>query len=382
MFKRLILAALVLGVSLVLFSDVNPDTLPEKYVPKVIIDAEFVTEKNIPEGIKTPEELKEYVRRPGVFNGLNMDYDGPVPKDMEIDKDGNIYIFDPENNRIQKFDKDGRYLKSIPVPDCWLMDDNSMALEHYKDEFTIDDEGNIYVLDSGVGDIEGWKKGIGLVNKRGEVIIDTAWAYVYRNSVEVIEIDQRGKEIKRILLPWEIDGKKVDYNESKLERDEEGEVVIEVGSYGKKNILKIKEERGKKIAVGLFDSRKAKDDIRYIAAQGYNPKGFVKSISRKKKELRMGDRKIKITDASRILGIKVLGKDKWGNIFVEVSAWKGFKIKKYSPVGILLAAIQVSPSPYWSKYTYKRMIDSSGNYYELQVKDHKLRVVKWERRGK
>ena len=94
MFKRLILTVLVLGFSVSLFSQVNPDSLPEKYVKKVIIDAKWGD-------------------GPGEFGIAKWSdpLEGPGP--MTIDEEGNIYIADPGNFVIHKFDSSGRFIKDF-----------------------------------------------------------------------------------------------------------------------------------------------------------------------------------------------------------------------------------------------------------------------------
>ena len=73
----------------------------EEYVPEVIIEGKWGAGE-------------------GEF-GRQIHPDAPAvnriyqPSSLAVDSRGNIYILDVVNNRIQKFDKDGRYLKSIPV---------------------------------------------------------------------------------------------------------------------------------------------------------------------------------------------------------------------------------------------------------------------------
>ncbi len=96
MFKRLILTALVLGVSVVLFSQVNSDMLPVKYVKKVIIDA-------------------KWGNGPGEF-GINLNTD-PItaPGGISIDSNGDIYIVDMANHRVQHFDRNGKLCNTFKI---------------------------------------------------------------------------------------------------------------------------------------------------------------------------------------------------------------------------------------------------------------------------
>ena len=94
---RRIMFVLVFGVCLGLFSQVNPDTLPEKYVKKVIIEA-------------------KWGNGPGEF-GLD-----PLPESYEyttyftVGPNGNIYIEDPNNCRINVYTKTGKFLREIKIP--------------------------------------------------------------------------------------------------------------------------------------------------------------------------------------------------------------------------------------------------------------------------
>jgi len=99
MYKRIILTGLVLGFSVGLFSQVNPDTLPEKYIPKVIAKAKFW-------GVK-PGELELGYR---MWEG-EADY----PTSIVADSKGRIYILDHLNNRVVVFDTLGKFIREIPV---------------------------------------------------------------------------------------------------------------------------------------------------------------------------------------------------------------------------------------------------------------------------
>jgi len=73
----------------------------EEYVPKVIIEAKWGT-------------------KPGEFGIKTFKYQPPIgPKVMFVTNGGDIYILDPLNQRIQKFNQDGKYQTSInyiPTP--------------------------------------------------------------------------------------------------------------------------------------------------------------------------------------------------------------------------------------------------------------------------
>jgi hypothetical protein len=80
--------------------DISSDVPVYEYVPKVIIKGKWGS---------NPGEF-------GVWETMN-EGDRIVyePTSMAVDSKGNIYILDIVNERIQKFDSEGRYLLSIPV---------------------------------------------------------------------------------------------------------------------------------------------------------------------------------------------------------------------------------------------------------------------------
>jgi hypothetical protein len=77
--------------------DISSDVPVYEYVPKVIIRGKWG---------KKPGEFG----REGEADVMDL-----KPESMAVDSKGNIYILDFVNNRIQKFDSEGRYLKSIEV---------------------------------------------------------------------------------------------------------------------------------------------------------------------------------------------------------------------------------------------------------------------------
>jgi hypothetical protein len=77
---------------------VNQTVITEEYVAKVIIEAKWGTNEG------------EFGR-----NFLGMGTKDYKPSSLAVNSKGEIYILDLVNNRIQKFDKDGKYLKNIWV---------------------------------------------------------------------------------------------------------------------------------------------------------------------------------------------------------------------------------------------------------------------------
>ena len=59
------------------------------------------------------------------------------------DSEGNVYVVDTRNVRVQKFDSNGNFLTMWGSLGC---KDNQFLIPH---DIAIDSEGNIYITDSG-----------------------------------------------------------------------------------------------------------------------------------------------------------------------------------------------------------------------------------------
>lgn len=71
-----------------------------------------------------------------------------TPRDIAVAPNGDIYVLDSENARVQHFDKDGKFLSKFGSPG---KGDGQFALAQYNSGpsgITIDEDGNIYVADS------------------------------------------------------------------------------------------------------------------------------------------------------------------------------------------------------------------------------------------
>lgn len=65
------------------------------------------------------------------------------PMDMAVDKEGHIYVLDAGNYRVQKYDREGKYLMTIGRPGQGPGEFSRPV------SMDVDDEGNIYILDVG-----------------------------------------------------------------------------------------------------------------------------------------------------------------------------------------------------------------------------------------
>jgi sugar lactone lactonase YvrE len=79
----------------------------ETYVSKVVIQAPWGA-KNL---VYDKEESK-----PGEFGFHSSEEATIAPNTFTIAPNGDIYIVDPLNKRIQRFNKDGQFISVIPIP--------------------------------------------------------------------------------------------------------------------------------------------------------------------------------------------------------------------------------------------------------------------------
>ena len=80
------------------------------------------------------------------------------PTYVTLDKDGNVYVTDTLNSRVQKFDPEGKYLRSFGQRgNGWGMFDKPKGA-------ALDSFGNVYVVDSGWSNVQ-------VFNQKGEMLI-------------------------------------------------------------------------------------------------------------------------------------------------------------------------------------------------------------------
>jgi|GEM_PF-3603846 len=129
----------------------------EEYVPKVIIEAKWqkTKEKLVPHEwdpwggwISCGREIYgRFGEGTASFGFSHSNITGllppRMPRSIAIDKDKNLYILDPVNLRVLKFNKDGMYLETINLDkrfekqDFWFLEG--------KEKIYVDKENNIYI---------------------------------------------------------------------------------------------------------------------------------------------------------------------------------------------------------------------------------------------
>ncbi len=91
---------------------------------------------------KTPRTSLELVRKIGDIDTEDEHFAFNYPSDVAVDKEGNIYVLDASNARVQKFGPDGKYLATIgrkgQGPGEFI----------FPDTISFDKDGNLVVADS------------------------------------------------------------------------------------------------------------------------------------------------------------------------------------------------------------------------------------------
>jgi len=114
------------------------------YAQKIeTVDGVKVIHNDKPKWGKKPKVALEYVRQIGEFDAEDENYQFYQPRGIVKDKEGNIYILDGGNHRIQKFDKEGNYLLTIGQKG---KGPGEMEMPLF---FNINGESHIYLVDMG-----------------------------------------------------------------------------------------------------------------------------------------------------------------------------------------------------------------------------------------
>ena len=92
---------------------------------------------------KEPKIALEFVRNIGDLESDDENVLFYMPMDIAVDKEGNVYVLDSGNHRIQKFDSEGNFLASFG------RHGQGPGEFQYPQSIDIDDKGNMYIADSG-----------------------------------------------------------------------------------------------------------------------------------------------------------------------------------------------------------------------------------------
>ncbi|MFC1514157.1 NHL repeat-containing protein [candidate division KSB1 bacterium] len=100
---------------LISFSCAEQDTAPKTYTVEMIDGVKHIhnSEPLWDEESLTPKIELVFIRQIGEIDGTDRNLQFYVPNDIQIDSEGNIYVVDCWNHRIQKFDRNANYLLTI-----------------------------------------------------------------------------------------------------------------------------------------------------------------------------------------------------------------------------------------------------------------------------
>ncbi len=146
---------------------ISCSTTPDTYTIEIIDGVRYIHNTGQQwEG--EPELSLEFVNKIGDLDSEDENFILYDVSDVGIDHSGNIFAFDTGNNRVQKYDPDGKYLKTIgsrgegpgELDSPWALD--------------IDQHGKLYIIDRGKGTMDEF-------DNSGEFIKSTRLEKTYNN---------------------------------------------------------------------------------------------------------------------------------------------------------------------------------------------------------
>lgn len=318
--KRLLQAVMVITILAGTAFAQSDTTLPERYEPKVMIEAPI---KVVPFEIINEYDTSEMTsaKQPGVFGRRgDVNIESALPKDMDVDSAGNIYINDPANNRIQVFSKEGKYINSIDIHDAYSIATDKYGepdIVNYKSHFALAPDGSIYVHDE------------------------------VKNEVE--HIDMKGNVLGKESL---------------------------VRKEGKETVMEFKEYFNKNGNYFITNSIYSKVPIKSIKLKRMNNKNMMVEINNQKYNI--------VTEQDmagfNLVGIDKNNKH-YFSILEENKNWPQY-IRKYNIYGKLITSFMLSDEEGRYLVPKKIIIDEDGRYYELKIDNDKVIVIRWERIAK
>ena len=267
-----------------------------------------------------------------------------------LDMQGNIYLLDYLNDRIQKYGKDGNFLKIIPIK----------CTEERKEQN--------YIIEDGKKLKHGYKS-IPIFKIRRFWVDKDGFLYAYEDiNKEHIKYDQKGKELgrtKQAIGVHYINGKPFTFTGAG--KNEITYIRLEGNSVIKMEARAL--PKGDRTIKGNFYLEDLEKLNSYWIEDGENEKE--KKIIKKDKEGNIL-KEIKINWGEKIKYLDLIHIDKLGNIYFTISG----SHRIYDKEGNVLSNGSDIPLLYYMEY----IMDKDGNIYKLENGDSSLTLTKWERK--
>lgn len=311
---------------------VNADNVPiEEYVPKVIIagkwgagPGEFGVAWTYASDINAPQEESGDI--PPIY-----------PASLAVNSKGDIYILDTVNNRIQKFNPNGEYLKSIEV-------DSYNGKEQPIWYGKIKTSGGIYVLDR-------------VLNKasQGSVVgVDKWFPFYWPLTAEGINVVVDSKDTLYYYLKRIKDGKETgevwEFKDDKLVRKTPGDIPESIVKRSVRKEIAVKNRDKKEIALGDLQGKT-------LILKARKGEDFFDDVSAKKRRI---SNKVRMGKDGLLGVVCEEGGELWTNYYTE-----GGKLVKRFRWGSLPA-------------TTTDMSDDNGSMYLPETTGNGFKVTKYE----
>ena len=313
--KRLILLPVILQLcSMILVINCKANNVPkETYFPQVIIDATWGKE-------------------PGQF-GVYEPEEGPTlgPQTLIISSNGDIYIEDGENGRIQRFSESGELIATIP-------------LSRLGEGLCVDQTGKIYFYDPTLV-----PKKIYQYGPKGNMLKESVLWEGVRGSGSIYS-DRSGK----LFLSYWNDSLKtslvfqVGTSEIVFSREQQ-KATLREGFVGSNNVIL---NQGK-----IFQNKEG--DLHLVDDSSRSVKKF--------SSYKMNLGQAGFTGVDKEMNIYTLKYDREKNVEV---------MRKYNPAGDLVAEFTIEKDNY-AHATRALVLDENGNIFVMSTSKDGLKIIKW-----
>jgi hypothetical protein len=290
--------------------------IKETYLSRVIID--------VPWG-KEPGQFGVYFSEE-VSTGVG-------PFTFTISPHGDIYIIDPENARIQKFDSDGRFLLAIPLSKGGM-------------DICVNSSGMIYLYDGSLVpkiiyqfDTKGnLLKEYPIVWKDGSM----GWGPLYCDKSGKLFLSYRSDSLK-VPMIFQVGTTEIVFTE------EQQKATLREGFVGSNNVVL---NQGK-----IFQNKEG--DLHLVDDSSRSVKKFNSYC------MNLGQ-------------AGFTGVDNEMNIYtLKYDGGKGMEVmRKYNPAGDLMVEFNIQKEDYiWTSRSL--VLDELGNIYVMSTSKDKLKIIKW-----